>query len=146
MAGLLVAIFIVLFAAGFLLGALLVVAVGIRAEDKKPPWIGGTVRSCCTRNPWVADPRRASAERGRYAYPSVARSCGAGSSPTSTMNWLRWAGNTETVTRMGCPDWSNAVRKISKTGTCSITGDAEEHRLGRIRRPSGDPIPVPRAV
>ena len=34
MAGLLVAIFIVLFAAGFLLGALLVVAVGIRAEDK----------------------------------------------------------------------------------------------------------------
>jgi hypothetical protein len=34
MAGLVVAIFFVLFAAGFLLGALLVVAVGIRAEDK----------------------------------------------------------------------------------------------------------------
>ena len=34
MAGLLVVIFIVLFAAGFLLGGLLVVAVGIRAEDK----------------------------------------------------------------------------------------------------------------
>jgi len=34
MAGVLVAVSIVLFAAGFLLGALIVVAVGIRAEDK----------------------------------------------------------------------------------------------------------------
>jgi hypothetical protein len=34
MAGLLIAISIVLFAAGFLLGALLVIAVGINAEDK----------------------------------------------------------------------------------------------------------------
>ncbi len=34
MTGLLVAISIVLFAVGFLIGALLVIAVGIRAEDK----------------------------------------------------------------------------------------------------------------
>lgn len=34
MAGLVIAISIVLFAGGFLLGALLVVSVGIRAEDK----------------------------------------------------------------------------------------------------------------
>ena len=50
MAGLVIAISFVLFAGGFLLGALLVVSVGIRAEDKAA-MRRGTGRSCCTRSP-----------------------------------------------------------------------------------------------
>ena len=38
-----------------------------------------------------------------------------GTSPTLTMNWLRSAGQTVTVTRSGVSVWSKPVRKISKT-------------------------------
>jgi len=62
MAGLVIAISFVLFAGGFLLGALLVVSVGIRAEDKAA-MRRRMGRSCCTRSPWPPEPRRAAAHR-----------------------------------------------------------------------------------
>ncbi len=40
---------------------------------------------------------------------------GVGTVPTSTMNWLRSAGKTVTVTRMGFPVSSKPVRKTSNT-------------------------------